>query len=182
MPTDKRGNEISGPHKATPQSDQRAQWEIDQQAISHADGFIGPRIGEVYKGRNNNSGTPNYSAPTLQGGQQPNPASGLIYEKGGVGTAHRMAHLDDMLKGSDPRMLQHKATGNIIETWQGVNSRTVNDYGTSASGVSMQPHNDVNMNPGGRYGAGIDHTSEDYTDVTDVIRGTESYKKGKATR
>lgn len=158
----------------TPQ--QTAQNMYDQHTIAHADGFIGPRIGETYQ---NSMG--HGTAPTMQGGSQPSPANSYIYNngKGSAGTADRQAYLDNNLGYAQPRTLQHKATGNFVETWKDhTGEQQLNTYGTSANGRSMEPRKDENMNPGGRYGAGIDHNSDDYTDVTDTVKSTQTYKNG----
>lgn len=157
-----------------------SQWQRDQHAIAHADGFIGPRIGEVY-GDSREQGAGGM-APTVTGGYQNSPASGFISHNsnGNMGTGDRMAHLDNVLPTTaNTRMFQHKATGNIVESWEDhTGTQRVNTYGTSASGRSMQPGNDSNMSTGG---SGIDTSSDDYTDITDTVRGTQSYKEGRTS-
>jgi hypothetical protein len=120
----------------------------------------------------------------MQGGAQRSPAGGRIHHNsnGNSGTGDRMAHMDNVVPETKPRMLQHKATGNIIEAQTFHNGERVNEFGTSANGRSMEPRNDVNMNPGGRYGSGIDQNSEDYTDVSDTVRSTQTYKEGRNGR
>lgn len=175
-PVTQRGGSGAGrgddPHGVT-----MPKWQTDQHAVAHADGFIGPRIGEVY-GDGRKSGQAG-RAPTLQGGQQISPASqplGHNYN-GNMGTADRMAHLDNVLPGSDVRMLQHRATGNIVEQWKGhQGTPSVNVFGTTASGSAMRPHDDVNMTP---RGGAIDTSSDDYTDISDVVRSTQTYKQGR---
>ena len=177
-----KGSNIVG--SATPQK--TAQNMYDQHTIAHADGFVGPRIGESYGSfhdpvdRDSMSGM----APTLQGGMQRSPAGGRIQQNsnGNSGTGDRMAHMDNVTPETQPRMMQHKATGNIIEVQKMHGGDQVNSVGTSANGRSMEPRNDSNMNPGGRYGAGIDHTSEDYTDISDTVRSTKTYKEGRNGR
>jgi hypothetical protein len=169
---------------STPQK--TAQNMYDQHTIAHADGFVGPRIGESYGSfhdpvdRNSMSGM----APTLQGGMQRSPAGSRIHHNynGNSGTGDRMAHMDNVVRETEPRMMQHKQTGNIIEVQKMHSGDQVNSVGTSANGRSMEPSNDVNMNPGGRYGAGTDHTSEDYTDISDTVRSTKTYKEGRNGR
>ena len=171
-----KGSSIVG--SSTPQK--TAQNMYDQHTIAHADGFVGPRIGETYGSfhdpidRNTMSGL----APTSQGGMQASPAGTRIHHNynGNSGTGDRMAHLDNVVPETQPRMMQHRQTGNIIEVQKMHEGDRVNDYGTSANGRSMQPRNDVNMNS---YGSGIDHTSEDYTDITDTVRNTQTYKEGR---
>jgi hypothetical protein len=155
------------------------QWQKDQHAIAHADGFVGPRIGEVY-----GDGRSREMAPTNTGGQQISPANGFLHSSStgnkNLGTGDRMAHLDNVVPETKPRMMQHKDTGNIVEVQTFHNGDRVNDYGTTAGGRSFEPRQDVNMNPGGkRYGAGIDHNSENYTDITDTVRSTQTYKEGR---
>jgi hypothetical protein len=166
-------------HGVTPQ------WQTDQHTVAHADGFVGPRIGEAYGSYHDqvDGKTMSGMAPTSQGGMQPSPAGSFIKHSSNTrsGTADRMAHLDNVNSGLNPRMMQHKQTGNIVEVNTFSNGGDqVNTYGTSANGRAMEPREDVNMNPGGkRYGSGIDHTSEDYTDVTDTVRNTQTYKEGR---
>jgi hypothetical protein len=169
----------TSPGGRTPQ--ETAQRQYDQHTIAHADGFIGPRIGEAYgaSGQGVDRATMKGLAPTSKGGMQPSPSFGRVYGAGSADTAGRMGHLDNVVPETKPRMMQHKETGNLIEVQKMHEGDRVNDYGTDAKGQSMQPREDYNMNPGGRYGKGIDHTSDDYTDVSDVIRSTETYKTRK---
>lgn len=157
------------------------QWQQDQASLAHADGFIGPRIGETY-GDGRYAGQEGYMAPTLKGGVQRSPASGFVNHgnsSNSAGTADRMAHLDRNLGSSSPRMLQHKATGNIVETWQDhTGTQRLNKFGTSASGRSMVPADDTNMAPSG-YASSMNINSDDYTDVTDTVRETQTYKKNR---
>ena len=164
-----RGSNIVG--SSTPQK--TAQNTYDQHTVAHADGFVGPRIGETYGSSHDRA-----MVPTTQGGSQPSPAGTRIHHNynGNSGTGDRMAHMDNVVPETQPRMMQHGQTGNIIEVQKMHEGDRVNDYGTSANGRAMQPRDDVSMKP---YGSGIDHTSEDYTDITDTVRNTQTYKEGR---
>lgn len=148
------------------------QWQTDQHAVAHADGFIGPRISETYgDGRQ----------PTVD-----SPASGHITHttnanpgNRNMGTPDRMAHLDNVVPDQNPRMLQHQKTGAIIETFDRENGPKVNDWGTAANGRSMQPHRDRAQSYGR---TPIDPTSDDYTDITDTVRSMPTYKEGRWNR
>lgn len=153
-----------------------AQQAADQHTIAHADGFIGPRIGETYSdGR-----TPSRTVLTTGGGRQRDPGYGYIYHKPGsgmTGTADRAAHLDSVTQG-EARMYQHRETGNIVETLpDGRGGRQVNKFGTAASGVGMEPNRDLSMSYVNTIG--FPDGKDEYTDITETVRGTDSYKKAR---
>ena len=162
-----------------PHSDPRSAWTADQHRIAHADGFIGPRIGEVY-GDGRKPGQEGM-APTLQGGVQRSPAFGPVHydQTGQSGTAGSLAHLDNVRQPSaNTRVFQHRRTGNTVSTWNNYEGKErVDEFGTTSSGSASRVDEDRNLTP--YPGAGIDVHSDDYTDITDTVRGTDTYKRFK---
>lgn len=147
------------------------QWQRDQHAVAHADGFIGPRIGETY---GNHQSSQQGTAPLSGGGSQPSPAFGLQGSPRAnnvPGTAARLSELDSITGNQSTRLMQHKETGNIVEHVGGMGQ--ANDWGHTATGQVMQPGQDANMaQPNTR----VDTGSGDYTDITETVRGTQTYK------
>jgi len=179
---DRAGNAYGSPAQAKTNA-QRAgrvptQSESDQHTIAHADGFIGPRISEIYG--KTGSMEPKQVVPyqTKDGRQylQQDPGfttSGL--------TADRMAHLDKTVGHVKPRMFQHKGTGTIVEQWHNYKGQPkTNQFGTAASGASVNIRNDSSLSGEAHTrGIGDDLNPKDYTDITDTVRGTQSYKNSK---
>jgi len=159
--------------------DSRSAWMKDQQNVARsADGFIGPRIGETYGSSNDRIDPSTGSGLALgPGGRMfKSPSTNPIHEETGqAGAAGRMAHLNNMMGHANPRMFQHRGTGNMVESWQDhTGAQRVNEFGTDAKGQSMRPRADQNMSS---YGEEIDTSSDDYTDVTDVLRNTDTYRR-----
>lgn len=160
-----RGDDPHGPRIPT-------QAETDQHTIAHADNFIGPRVGETY-----GQGQP--SVLFSHGGtsyRQPDPAANAT----AGGTAARMAHLDNpaAVGNQNPRMLQHKGSGNIVEQWNDYQGKPrVNEFGTTAAGKILHASKDTSISDS-TYpsGPGNVNNSENWTDITDTVRGTQSYK------
>jgi len=198
MSTDHRGNPTGTNNKAKTNAERvgRAPTEVelerqqeisDQHAIAHADGFIGPRISEVY-GRTGSKHEAAQPMPyqTKDGGNylQPDPSHQTYDEFYGVpsgGTAGRMAHLDKTVSHVKPRMFQHRGTGTVVEQWNDYKGeRKTNEFGTAASGRSLSVRHDSSLSgkPHSR-GLGDDLNPEDFTDITDTVRGTQTYKRRK---
>lgn len=164
-----------------PHHDSRADWMRDQQNVARsADGFVGPRIGETYGSAHDriDPSTGSGLAPAPGGRMQKSPSTSPVHqETGQAGAAGRMAHLDNSMGHANPRMFQHRGTGNIVESWENhTGNQRVNEFGTDAKGQSMRPAADANMSSNG-YGSDIDTSSDDYTDVTDVLRNTDTYRR-----
>ena len=159
--------------------DSRSAWMKDQQNVARsADGFIGPRIGETY-GSSHDQINPSTGAGLALGPggrMQRTPSTVPVHEETGqAGAAGRMAHLNNTVGYANPRMFQHRGTGNMVESWQDhTGAQRVNEFGTDAKGQSMRPRADQNMSS---YGEEIDTSSDDYTDVTDVLRNTDTYRR-----
>ncbi len=148
-------------------------WQEDQHSLAHADGFVGPRIGEVYgEGRGINS----VQSPGPKGLKQNTPAFGPVFQGGNnqqAGVGGRMAHLDRVIPG-EARVWQHQGTGNFVETF----GDKVNDFGTTANAQGLKVKDDINLTkPGQATPSPIGN--EDYTDVTDTVRKSKSYKQGR---
>lgn len=162
------GGDMYGPRQPT-------QQETDQHTISHADGFIGPRVGETY-GQGQPSVLHSKNGTTYR---QPDPATNFPSQ--GSGTAARMAHLDKTVGNLNPRMLQHKGSGNIVEQWNDYKGEPrVNEFGTTASGQILNAKKDYSTSDSEyKRGPGNVTNSENWTDITDTVRGTKSYKTSR---
>lgn len=196
------GGRYDDPHGHTAPS----QSDIDQHTIAHADGFIGPRIGEVMGGKHPGQPKDTMSYKTTgwngesEDRMQLDPASdykpsartvgsAVVHEDGGKvaapqGTHARMADLDslDARPGEhspERRMYQHKQTGNIVE----VGRSGVNEFGTTARGRGLHVREDYSLS-GKSHTRGVTKDqvttdTENYTDISDTIRGTSSYKTAR---
>jgi len=172
--------------------------EQETHSLAHADNFIGPRVGEIQGSTSDGmSGKPLGQVPLggkgqTAGGnwaadgspnQQMNPSLQMDQNNGqggnqGTGVGARQALTDYAHGTSKSKVYQHKGSGNFVET---AGDRT-NEYGTTATGQMNNTAKDRNISDvyGNRpSGSQIAADTENYTDVTDKVRASNSYKTAK---
>lgn len=196
------GGRYDDPHGHTAPT----QSDVDQHTIAHADGFTGPRIGEVMGGTSPQEPkrTVRYKAKGWNGGledrMQLDPASdykpssraiGSMVDRadGGreeapQGTHARMADLDNitarpMHHDPERKMFQHKPTGNLVE----VGRSGLNQFGTTAGGRGLNVSEDYSLSgESHKRGTTLNQVTtdkENWTDVSDTIRNTPSYSTAR---
>ena len=197
---DRAGNAYGSPAKAKTNAERAGrvptQEQTDQHTIAHADGFVGPRVSESWGSHPSRPETVTYTTKSGWGDghetrMQQDPAIDYMPEATqsrvrSRGTAARMAHLDNVgvgIKRNATRMYQHKGTGSIIESRDSLGGKTqTNEFGTTASGKSLNVERDSSL-------SGVAHKSgapsdpqnkpDEWTDVSDVVRGTSTYKENR---
>ena len=172
--------------------------ENETHSLAHADGFEGPRVGEIQGSTSDGrSGVPKGQVPLGGKGQaaggdwlptgsprrQMNPSLQVDQYDGqrqGGGLGARQALTDKAYGTAKSKVYQHKGSGNFIETA----GDSTGDYGTTATGQINNTRDDENFrNSSGKLPSGseIAADTENYTDVTDKARATDSYKNAKYT-
>jgi hypothetical protein len=172
--------------------------ENETSSLAHADGFVGPRVGEIYGSTSDGmSGKPRGQVPLggkgqTAGGvwaadgsqnQQMNPSMQMAQNNGqsdkqGTGVGARQALTDKAWGTAKSKVYQHKGSGNFVETA----GEHTNEYGTTATGQMNNTKEDRNISDvyGNRpSGSQIAADTENYTDVTDKVRASDSYKTAK---
>ena len=172
--------------------------EQETHSLAHADNFEGPRVGEIYGSTSDGlSGKPRGQVPLggkgqAEGGnwqadgsqnQQMNPSLQMDQNNGqsdkqGTGVGARQALTDYAHGTAKSKVYQHKGSGNFVETA----GEHTNEYGTTATGQMNNTKNDRNIS--GVYGdrpsgSQIAADTENYTDVTEKVRASDSYKSAK---
>lgn len=172
--------------------------EQETHSLAHADGFEGPRVGETYGSTSDGrSGSPKGQVLIAGGGQtkdgnwqasgsqryQMNPSMQMDQNNGqsdkqGTGVGARQALTDKAWGTAKSRVYQHKGSGNFVETA----GEHTNEYGTTATGQMNNTKEDRNISDvyGNRpSGSQIAADTENYTDVTEKVRASDSYKSAK---
>ena len=170
--------------------------EQETHSLAHADNFEGPRVGEIQGSTSDGrSGTPKGQVPLGGKGQaaggnwsadgsprnQMNPSLQMDQNNGqsqGGGVGARQALTDYAHGTAKSKVYQHKGSGNFVETA----GEHTNEYGTTATGQMNNTKEDRNISDvyGNRpSGSQIAADTENYTDVTDKVRASNSYKTAK---
>ena len=171
--------------------------EQETHSLAHSDNFECPRVGEIYGSTSDGrSGSPKgqvlIAGNQAEGGNwqadgsqryQMNPSlqqdqNNGQSDKQGTGVGARQALTDYAHGTAKSKVYQHKGSGNFVETA----GEHTNEYGTTATGQMNNTKNDRNIS--GVYGdrpsgSQIAADTENYTDVTEKVRASDSYKSAK---